>query len=129
MEDYPLLDVFWTMLMFFLWIMWFLIVFHIIVDIFRNEDLSGLAKAGWLLFVLVVPLLGVAIYLIVQGKGISRRTGRRGYQGASDLGPYPVATSSSGGDVRDLERLAELHRAGALSQAEFEHAKHRFLAY
>ncbi|MFG3257405.1 PLDc N-terminal domain-containing protein [Streptomyces sp. NPDC048172] len=123
MDDYPLLDVFWSMLIFFLWVAWIVVLFHVVVDIFRNEELGGWGKAGWLLLVLVVPLIGVLIYLISQGSRMARRsTQLRGAGLALD-----PAESPSGNGTRDLERLSALHRSGSLTDAEFVQAKHQIL--
>ena len=71
--DYPFLDVFWTMLVFFVWVAWFMLLFRVIGDIFRRDDLSGLGKTGWLIFAIVLPFLGVFIYLITQNDGMTQR--------------------------------------------------------
>ncbi len=65
--DYPFLDIFWTMIVFFAWVAWIMILFRIIGDVFRRRDTSGWAKAGWLVFVIVLPFLGAFIYLIANG--------------------------------------------------------------
>src|SRR5690606_32247369 len=72
MDDYPLLNIFLTMMWFFLWILWLMLLFRVIVDIFRDDALSGWAKAGWSIFVIVLPLLGVFVYLVARGKGMGR---------------------------------------------------------
>ena len=72
--SYPLLDIFWTILIVFLWVIWIWILIMVIIDIFRNPDMSGWAKALWFLFVLFIPLIGVLVYLIVEGD--SRAVGR-----------------------------------------------------
>ncbi|MDH4119072.1 MAG: PLDc N-terminal domain-containing protein, partial [Acidimicrobiia bacterium] len=69
----PLLDLFWTMLIFFLWFAWIMVVFTVLVDIFRNHQMGGFAKALWVFFVIVLPLLGVLIYLIANGDDMARR--------------------------------------------------------
>lgn len=73
MDSYPLLNLFWTMLWFFLWIMWLFLLFKVISDIFRSDDLGGWGKAGWLILALVVPYLGVLIYVIARGKSMGKR--------------------------------------------------------
>ncbi len=72
--DYPFLDVFWTMMIFFVWIVWFTILIRVFADVFRRHDISGFAKAGWLIFVIVLPFLGVFIYLIANNEGMTERT-------------------------------------------------------
>src|SRR5689334_19708764 len=71
--DYPVLGVFWSMLVFFLWIMWFVLLFRVIVDIFRDDEMGGWGKAGWTLFVILLPFLGVLVYLIARGKDMGKR--------------------------------------------------------
>ena len=71
--DYPFMDVFWSILIFFLWFAWLLLLFRIFADIFRRHDISGWAKAAWCLFVIVLPFLGVLIYLIAEGQDMGRR--------------------------------------------------------
>lgn len=71
--DYPLLSVFWSMLLLFLWIMWFVLLFRVVVDIFRDDDMSGWAKAGWLVFTILLPFLGVFVYVIARGKNMGLR--------------------------------------------------------
>ncbi len=71
--DYPMLSVFWSMLLFFLWIMWFVLLFRIVVDIFRDDSMNGWAKAGWLVFTILLPFLGVFVYVIARGKNMGRR--------------------------------------------------------
>ena len=90
--DYPLLGVFWTMLWWFLWIAWIVLLFRVIVDIFRSHDLGGFAKALWVIFVIVVPFLGVFVYLIARGHAMADRDlpGRPG-QGAGIPGLRPAS--------------------------------------
>jgi type VI protein secretion system component VasK len=71
--DYPFMDVFWSMLVFFLWVAWLIILFRIVGDIFRRHDTSGWAKAAWIVFVIFLPFLGVLVYLIANGGGMARR--------------------------------------------------------
>jgi hypothetical protein len=75
--DYPFLDVFWSIAIFFLWVMWFMLLFHVIGDVFRRRDASGGKKTLWLIFLLFVPFLGVFIYLIANSDGIAERNAER----------------------------------------------------
>lgn len=72
--DYPLLDVFWTMMIFFIWVSWFMLLFRIIGDIFRRQDIGGGSKVLWLMFVIVLPFLGVFIYLIANNQAMTERS-------------------------------------------------------
>ena len=76
-QDYPLLNLFWTMLELFLWVLWFFLLFRIIIDIFRSHDLGGWGKALWLIFVIVLPFLGVFVYLIARGSSMGERDARQ----------------------------------------------------
>ena len=76
-SDYPFLDVFWTIFIFFVWVSWFMLLFHVIADVFRRRDASGGKKALWLIFVLFAPFLGVFAYLIANGDGIAQRNAER----------------------------------------------------
>jgi hypothetical protein len=91
--DYPLLGVFWTLLAFFLFFVWIWLLIIVFADIFRSSDLSGLAKALWIIFVIVLPLLGVLVYLIARGGGLAtRRGGGASAAGPPPAGSYPYAT-------------------------------------
>jgi predicted permease len=96
--DYPLLSVFWSMLWLFLWIMWFVLLFRVVVDIFRDDDMSGWAKAGWLVFTILLPFLGVFVYVIARGKNMGRREVAQARPAVSTNSPdcprsAPAATS------------------------------------
>ncbi len=128
--NYPLLDVFWTMLEFFLWIMWFFLLFRVIGDIFRNHESSGWNKALWLILVLILPFLGVLIYVIVHGSDMGRRSVARAEQQQRAFQDYvrQAAGPSGGSSVDELARLAELKEKGALTEAEYQQAKAKILA-
>ncbi|MFB7358669.1 SHOCT domain-containing protein [Streptomyces gardneri] len=131
MDDYPLLDVFWTMLWFFLWIMWLFLLFKVITDIFRDHDLNGWAKAGWLIFCIVLPYLGVLVYVIARGKGMSRRDVKQAKDSEAAFQDYirkTAATAPGGGATDELARLADLKEKGAITAEEFEKAKAKVLA-
>ena len=125
--DYPLLSAFWTMLVFFLWILWFVLLFRIIVDIFRDDDLSGWAKAGWTLFVVVLPFLGVFVYLIARGKGMGKRevAEARAQQDAFDS--YIKQTAQGGAErtssADELAKLSDMRSRGDITEDEFRRAK------
>ncbi|MFE5851816.1 SHOCT domain-containing protein [Streptomyces sp. NPDC056500] len=132
MDDYPLLNLFWTMLWFFLWIVWLFLLFKVVGDIFRDHELHGWAKAGWVVLVIVLPYVGVLIYLIVRGKSM----GKRDLQAAQDrdaaFKAYVRDAAGSGGGggsgVNDLARLAELKERGVISDDDFQKAKEKLLA-
>ncbi|MET8244488.1 SHOCT domain-containing protein [Streptomyces sp. NPDC005202] len=128
--DYPLLSAFWTMLWFFLWIMWFILLFRVVVDIFRDDSQSGWAKAGWLVFVIVLPFLGVFVYVIARGRGMGRREMEqvRAQQQAVDA--YIRETAAGSGrpsSAEELTKLSELRARGDITDEEFGRAKELIL--
>ncbi|MGX1270638.1 SHOCT domain-containing protein [Streptomyces phaeoluteigriseus] len=129
MDDYPLLNLFWTMLWLFLWVMWFFLLFKVITDIFRDDTLSGWGKAGWLVFALVLPYLGVLVYLVVRGKSMGERDVKQAREHEEAVRQYIRSTAGSGGgSVDELHKLSTLRDKGDLSQEEFEKAKTKLLA-
>ena len=121
----PLLDLFWTMLWFFLFFAWLMLLFRIFGDIFRSEDMGGWAKAFWIIFVIVLPLLGVLIYVIARGSGMAERDVRdyKAVQAAQEDYIRSVAGAGSGGTADELTKLAALHDKGVLSDEEFASQK------
>ncbi|MFB7512526.1 SHOCT domain-containing protein [Streptomyces sp. NPDC056144] len=132
MDDFPLLDLFWTMLWFFLWIMWLFLLFKVISDIFRDHDLSGWGKAGWLIFCILLPYLGVLVYVIARGKSMGQRDIKQAKASEAAFQDYirkTAGTAPAGGGATDeLARLAELKEKGAITDEEFEKAKAKVLA-
>ncbi|MFE2566593.1 SHOCT domain-containing protein [Streptomyces mirabilis] len=129
--DYPLLSVFWSMLWFFLWIMWFILLFRIIIDIFRDDELGGWAKAGWLLFVILLPFLGVLVYVIARGKNMGRREmyQARAQQEAFDSYIRQAAGGGTGtSSVDELAKLSEIRARGDITDEEFRRAKELVLS-
>ena len=126
--DYPLLDLIWTMLVFFLWIMWFWLLFTVWGDIFRRDDLSGWGKTGWLIFALVLPFLGVFVYLISQNKGMTTRNIEYAQGQQAQFDEYVRETAGSGGAAAEIEKAKQLFDSGAISQAEFDSLKQKALA-
>ncbi|MFF3942280.1 SHOCT domain-containing protein [Streptomyces phaeofaciens] len=124
--DYPLLSAFWTMLIFFLWIMWFVLLFRIVVDIFRDDDMSGWAKAGWLVFCVVLPFLGVFVYVIARGKNMGKREIAQARSQQQEFDRYIRDTAkgtSSTSSVDELHKLSELKSRGDITEEEFRRAK------
>ncbi|WP_329286351.1 SHOCT domain-containing protein [Streptomyces sp. NBC_00691] len=134
MDDYPLLNLFWTMLWFFLWIMWLFLLFKVIGDIFRDHSLNGWAKAGWLVLCILLPYLGVLVYVIARGKSMGERDVKRARESEAAFQDYIRKTASTqeggggGSATQELARLAELKDKGAITPEEFEKAKARVLA-
>ena len=127
--DYPILGVFWSMMIFFLWIAWLMLLFNIIIDIFRSKDLGGFAKAGWMLLVIIVPLLGVLIYIIARGDNMTQRKVADAQAQQADFDSYVRNVASSSSGVADeLTKLGELKASGVISAEEFESQKTKLLA-
>ncbi|MFG2133282.1 SHOCT domain-containing protein [Streptomyces sp. NPDC048751] len=127
--DYPLLSVFWSILWFFLWIMWFILLFRVVVDIIRDDDLSGWAKTGWLVFAILLPFLGVFVYVVARGKNMGRREAAqaRAQQQALDSYIRETAKGGSTSSVDELARLSEIRARGDISDEEFRRAKEQVL--
>jgi hypothetical protein len=126
--DYPFLDVLWTLLIFFLWVIWFWLLITVFADIFRRHDISGWGKAGWTIFVIVLPFLGVFIYMIAQGKGMAERNAAQTQAAQSEFADYVRETAASGGATAEIERGKKLLDSGAITQDEYEAIKRKALA-
>lgn len=124
----PLLDLFFSMIFFFLWIAWIVLLFSVVADIFRSPR-SGWSKAGWSLFVIVIPWLGVLVYLITNGDDMTARQNRDAAQAVEAQQDYirqVAGTSASPAD--ELSKLADLRDKGVISADEFEKEKKKILA-
>ena len=128
--DYPFIDVFWSMLIFFFWVIWIWILVTVLIDVFRRHDLSGWGKAAWALFMIVLPYLGVFIYLITQGKEMGERRAAevRDSQASFDSYVRDVAGSGSAAPADQIAKAKELLDSGAIDQAEFDKLKQKALA-
>jgi len=122
-------QVFWSMLWFFLWIIWIWLLIVIFGDIFRSDDLSGWGKALWSIFVIFLPYLGVFVYLIARGHKIQEHHVREAQAQDAALRQYVqnVAGTEGGGTADEISRLADLRDRGVLSEAEFQQAKTKAL--
>ena len=129
-SSYPLLNLFWTMIEFFLWVIWIWILIWVFIDIFRSHDLSGWAKALWFLFVLLIPLIGVLVYLIVRGDSMHERAVRQAQHQDEEARRYiqQAAASSPASTADQLAKLADLRDRGVITAAEFEREKAKILA-
>jgi hypothetical protein len=133
MTGYPLLDIFLSTMYFFFWILWIMLVFWIVWDIFRSPDLSGWGKAGWLILVLVLPVIGILAYLIARGSDMQERrmgmgAGPRYTPGTAHSDYGAQATEGDGhSQSEELAKLAGLHQRGIINDQEFQRAKERIL--
>ena len=126
--DYPLLDVFWTMLEFFLFFIWIWLLIIVFGDIFRSRDMGGFAKALWTIFVIVIPLLGVLVYLIARGGSMHERAVERAQQQDQAFQSYVQQAAGSTNAADEVAKLAELKASGAITEEEFQAAKAKALA-
>jgi hypothetical protein len=124
----PLLDLFWTMFLFFLWVVWFWLLITVFADIFRSDDLSGWGKAGWVVLTVLLPYLGVLAYLVARGRSMQERQGQRQRQLEEATASYIRGVASAPSTTEELARLAQLREAGALTEEEFASQKARILA-
>jgi ABC-type multidrug transport system fused ATPase/permease subunit len=128
-SSYPILDAFLTMLYFFLFIIWIWLLIMVFVDIFRSHDIGGLAKALWVIFVIIVPFLGVFVYLIARGGKMHERAAQEAAQQQAAFDDYVRQTAGGGGDAASqLQKLADLKSQGVITDAEFESQKAKLLA-
>lgn len=126
--SYPLLSAFLTMLWFFLWILWIFLVVSILIDVFRSPDLNGWAKAGWTIFVILLPLLGVLVYLIARGAKMQERQAWMAQRQEERTRAYIRDAAGGGGAADELAKLVELKEHGDISEAEFEQGKAKILS-
>jgi hypothetical protein len=127
--DYPFLDVFWTMIIFFCWVAWIWVLIVIIGDLFRRHDTSGWIKALWVIFLIVLPFLGVLIYLIANGSGMSRRQLEQTQAAQQQFDSYVQSVAAtSGGGATELAKAKELLDSGAINQGEYDTLKAKVLA-
>ena len=127
--DYPFLDLMWTMVIFFVWIMWIWLLFTVFADIFRRHDISGLGKTGWIVFAILLPFLGVFIYLITQNVGMTERHLQHTRAQQEQLDDYVRQTAAGGGGAAaEIDKAKQLLDSGAITQAEFEALKQKALA-
>jgi hypothetical protein len=127
--DFTFFDAFWSMLVFFLWVMWFWLLFTIWTDIFRRHDISGWGKGLWLIFTIVLPFLGAFVYLITQDDGMKKRGVARARRDRQELDEYVRETAGSGDSpAAQIERGKELLDRGVITQEEFDVLKTNALA-
>jgi len=126
--DYTFGDVMWSMLVFFVWILWFWMLFTVFGDLFSRHDISGWAKAGWSIFVIILPFLGTFIYLIAEGRSMGERAMQRAQSQQAQMDDYVRSVASSGSPTDEIARGKELYDSGAITQAEFEQLKAKALA-
>ena len=129
LADYTFLDVFWSMLVFFIWVLWFILLFRVIIDIFSRHDIGGGGKVLWILFVILLPFLGVFVYLIAENDGMTKRAMDKAQAQQAQMDEYVRATAGTGGGAAaEIDKAKQLLDSGAISQAEFDAIKAKALA-
>ena len=126
--DYPLLGVFWSMFVFFLFFAWLILLFRVFADIFRSKDMGGWGKALWSIFVIVVPFLGVFVYVIAHGHDMTQRDIEAAQKSDAQFRAYVQETAGSGGSADEIEKLAGLRDSGVITEQEFAAQKAKLLA-
>ena len=126
--SYPLLGAFWTILEIFLWVIWIWILIYVFIDIFRSRDLSGWAKALWFLFVLLIPLIGVLVYLIARGGKMHEHAVQEAQQQDEAARRYIQQAAGSPNSADQLAKLADLRDRGVITAQEFDREKAKILA-
>jgi Short C-terminal domain/Phospholipase_D-nuclease N-terminal len=124
-SDYPFLDLLWTMLYIFAFVIWFWLLITVFADIFRRHDSSGFGKALWIIFVIVLPYLGVLIYLIAEHKGMAERNVKQAQAQQQQFDQY--VKSVAGGSADEIAKAKQLLDNGAITQAEFDTIKAKAL--
>jgi uncharacterized membrane protein YcjF (UPF0283 family) len=122
-SNYPFLNIFWTILIFFAWVIWIWIAVTVLVDLFRRRDISGWGKAAWVVFVIVLPFLGVLAYLIFNHDGMAERSNKDAAAAQAQIDDYVRKTAGSGGPASEIEKAKQLLDSGAINQAEFDAIK------
>jgi hypothetical protein len=127
--DYPFLDILWSMIIFFVWVVWIWMMVIILTDVFRRRDLSGWGKAGWTVFLIVLPFLGAFVYLIAEGKNMADRRAEEVRGQKARLDDYgKTGAADGGGAAAEIEKAKQLLDSGAITQTEFDQLKTKALA-
>lgn len=125
--DYPFLEVLWTMLVFFAWVIWFWILITVFADLFRRKDIGGGSKVLWSIFVIILPFLGVFIYLLTQNDGMVERRTKEAEVAQGQFNDYVRTVAASGGAAGEIEKAKQLLDSGAITQSEYDALKAKAL--
>ena len=126
--SYPILGAFWTIFMIFLWVIWFWILITVFIDLFRSHDLSGWAKAAWFIFILLIPLIGVLVYLIVRGSKMHQHQVQDAQAQDQQFRRYVQEAAGPQSSADELAKLAKLRDQGVITAEEFDREKAKILA-
>jgi Phospholipase_D-nuclease N-terminal/Short C-terminal domain len=127
-SSYPFLEVFWTMLIFFVFVIWIWILIGVFADIFRRHDTSGWAKVLWIIFIIVLPYLGVFVYLLAEHRGMAERTIKRQEATQQQFDQYVQSAAAKGDPTEQIAKAKQLLDSGAIDQGEFDALKRKALA-
>jgi hypothetical protein len=127
-SSYPFLEVFWTMLIFFAFVVWIWILFTVLADIFRRHDASGFSKVLWIIFIIVLPYLGVFIYLIAEHAGMTERALKQQEAAQAQVDKYVQSVATKGDPAEQIAKAKNLLDGGTITQAEFDQIKQKALA-
>ena len=127
-SSYPFLEVFWTMLIFFAFVVWIWILFTVIADIFRNHQSSGFSKVMWIIFIIVLPYLGVFVYLIAEHQGMTERSMKAQQAAQEQFDSYVQQAAGKADPAEQIAKAKQMLDSGAITQAEFEQLKQKALA-
>ena len=126
--SYPFLNILWDILIIFAWVIFIWIAITVLIDVFRRHDISGWAKAAWVVFVVILPWIGVLVYLIVNHNGMNERSAREARTQQAQFDEYVRQATGSGGAASDIEKAKQLLDSGAITQQEFEALKAKALS-
>src|SRR3954452_346566 len=126
--DYPFLDIFWSMIIFFAWVIWIWMVIAILADVFSRHDISGFMKAAWTIAIILVPFLGVLFYLILHSSDMAERRTSESRAAQADFDDYVRTVATPGGPASEIQKAQELLDSGAIDQGEFQALKAKALA-
>jgi hypothetical protein len=126
--SYPFLEVFWTMLIFFAFVIWIWILFTVFADIFRRHDTSGFAKVLWIVFIIILPYLGAFVYLIAEHNGMVERSVKAQKEAQSQFDQYVQSVAAQGDPTEQIAKAKQLLDSGTITQAEFDQMKQKALA-
>jgi putative oligomerization/nucleic acid binding protein/phospholipase D-like protein len=125
---YPFLSGFWYLLLFFAWVIWFWLLITVFSDLFRRDDISGWGKAGWIIFVIVLPYLGVLVYLIAEHSGMTERNVRQTQAARQEFDQYVQSVATQTDPAEQIAKAKQLLDSGTITQAEYERIKQKALA-
>jgi hypothetical protein len=126
--SYPFLDILWDILIVFAWIIWIWIAITVLIDVFRRHDISGWGKAAWVVFIVILPWIGVLAYLIFNHSGMTERRIKEASAAQAQFDQYVRQTAGTGGPAAEIERAKQLLDSGAITQQEFESLKAKALS-